>query len=519
MNPNKNNGLSTYNQQYKKAWGLRNNGNDNNERRLKVPIDDSAYEIPLDNDELNELTNLFNGLKTSQSYDRDLASVVSASTELKPVINLESIVTTDPNKKEQNIIVLISNLWISMCKLPLTVLSMITPSGNNINFLYKQFFLILNTIFSVLRALSQTNIGCCVLLLFICAIYQTQWGYATIQFCFGVFLYLYTNFPANIGIDSFIEKIKVLALAWLALIMQGPFVTWGTSILSSITTSTQALTQAAQTTTAAAQTASMAAQTASMTAQTALESVQLMSNNVPQQLITALNSPDGRLAIKQALESSAIMGSLALAWKNQEIFYDETLLPQLNKIGNVLTSTSNNIEDVKLITQNIGENVQTVGKDVQTVGKDVNDLKQIVTEDFNAINDLMFIVKNNQQLSAEKMKEILKLVDRNLQTTDLGRLINANGLTPDTIIGFLTATQQNLSRLMGKRQLLLQNGEMGGTIKRTLKKTVKTKNKSVKKKTVKTKVKRTVKTKVKRNVKTKVKKTSTNKKSKSKVKN
>jgi len=485
MNQNKN-VLSTYNQQYKQAWGLRNdknNGNNGNSNLL--PLDDSAYEIPLDNDELGELTNLFNGLKASQeSYDRDLASVASASTELKPVINLESIVTTDPNKKEQNIIVLISNLWICMCKLPITVLSIITtPSGSNLNFLYKQFFLILNIIFSVLRALSQSNIGCCVLLLFMCVIYQTQWGYATIQFCLGVFLYLYTNFPANIGVDAFIEKLKMLALAWLALIMKGPFVTWGTSILSSISTSTQALTAAAQTATTAAQTAtvasqaaSMTAQTASMTAQTAstvaqnaLESVQRISNNVPSQLITALNSPDGILAIKQALESSAIMGSLALAWKNQEIFYDEKLLPQLNKIGNVLTSTSNNIEDVKLITE--------------TMTNDVSNIKQIVIEDVNAINELMITIKNNKEISDIKLREILQLVNRNLQTTDLGRLINANGLTPDTIVGFLTATQQNLARMMGKQQLLLQNGEMGGTMKkRTRKKKITKKKKSVKKK-------------------------------------
>ena len=90
----------------------------------------------------------------------------------------------------------------------------------------------------------------------------------------------------------------------------------------------------------------------------------------------------------------------------------------------------------------------------------------------------MQTIENNKDLSSNEFKEILKLVKQNLQTTDLGRLINANGLTPDTIVGFLSATQQNLARLMGKKQLLLTNA--GGTFKK-IKRSRNTRKKSSKK--------------------------------------
>lgn len=433
-----------------KIYSLRTKNKNNKNNDIGLPIDETPYES-LNTEDIDSLSQGFSGLNIrSQRENRAINALASMYVDysantpdetnlalLAQVVS-EAQVVRIPVTNNTNTKNLLTNLLICLTRLPLIILCMIQEKSPEVlKILTKQFISLLRLIILIILTLSQSVLGIVILLLFMCVIYQTQWGYATIQFCFGTFLYLYKSFPANLGIDWVIEQIKGYALAWLALIMHGPvdqIITWGTSILSSISTSAETIAQAAETT------------------QLAADSVKLMTDNMPNQLIMALNSPEGRLAIKQAVESSAIMGGLALAWENQQIFYDQQLLPELNKIGNVLTSASNNIEDVKLITQDVSE--------------DIKGIKEIVIQDLNTINELIDRIQNNQQLTSVQLKEILKLVQQNLQTTDLGRLISANGLTPDTIIGFLTATQQNLARLMGRQQLLLNNGEVGGTRKK-----------------------------------------------------
>lgn len=425
-------------------------------KNIGIPIQEEPYEESLNNEDVDSLSQVFSGLNVLSKREKIAIDVLSSLYLNYPVnepdetneANLSQLVSEEqavgmPVTNNTDTKSLLKNLLICLTRLPLVVLSMIQEKSPVIlNSLKIQFINLLRLICIIILTLSQSVLGMTVLVLFMCAIYQTKWGYATIQFCLAAFLYIYKSFPANLGIDLAIEQLKNYSLAWLALIMHGPvaqFVSWATNILSSISTSAETIAQAAKTTQIAAETVVAAS-----------ESVQLMTNNIPNQLIMALNSQEGRLAIKQALESSAILGGLALAWENQEIFYDQQLLPELNRIGNVITSSSNSIEDVKLITQDISE--------------DVKGIKELVIQDLNIINKLIKTIENNKQSSADELKEILKLVQQNLQTTDLGRLINANGLTPDTIVGFLSATQQNLARLMGKKQLLLTNA--GGTLKK-----------------------------------------------------
>ena len=433
-------------------------------KKIDIPIQEPYESL---NEDVDSLTQAFSGLNVLSKREKIAIDVLSSLYLNYPAsepdetneVNLSQLVSEEqaasiPVTNNTDTKSLLKNLLICLTRLPLVILSMIQEKSPTIlNSLKIQFINLIRLICIIILTLSQSVLGMTVLVLFMCAIYQTQWGSATIQFCLVTFIYLYKSFPANLGIDWAIEQLKNYSLAWLALIMHGPvaqFVSWATNILSSISTSAETIAQAAKTTQIAAETAIAAS-----------NSVQM---NIPNQLIMALNSPEGKLAIKQALESSAILGGLALAWENQEIFYDQQLLPELNRIGNVITSSSNNIEDVKLITQDISE--------------DVKGIKQLVIQDLNYINKLMQTIENNKDLSSNEFKEILKLVKQNLQTTDLGRLINANGLTPDTIVGFLSATQQNLARLMGKKQLLLTNA--GGTFKK-IKRSRNTRKKSSKK--------------------------------------
>jgi hypothetical protein len=435
-------------------------------KNIGIPIQE-PYEESL-NEDIDELTQAFSGLNVLSKREKIAIDVLSSLYLNYPAsepdetneANLSQLVSEEqaasiPVTNNTDTKSLLKNLLICLTRLPLTVLSMIQEKSPTVlKSLKTQFINLLRLICIIILSLSQSVLGMAVLFLFVCALYQTKWGYATIRFCLAAFIYLYKSFPANLGIDWAIEQLKNYALAWLALIMHGPvaqFVSWATNILSSISTSTETIVQAAKTTQIAAETAIAVS-----------NSVQM---NIPNQLIMALNSPEGRLAIKQALESSAILGGLALAWENQEIFYDQQLLPELNRIGNVITSSTNSIEDVKLITQDMSE--------------DVKGIKQLVIQDLNTINKLIQTIENNKDLSSNEFKEILKLVQQNLQTTDLGRLINANGLTPDTIVGFLSATQQNLARLMGKKQLLLTNE--GGTLKKRRNTTLKKNKRSSKK--------------------------------------
>ena len=421
-------------------------------KKIGLPIQEEPYDESLNTEDVDSLSQAFSGLNVLSNREKIAIDVLSSlylnypasepdetnEANLSQLVSEEQI-TRIPVTNNTDTKSLLKNLLICLTRLPLVILSMIQEKSPEIlNSLKIQFINLIRLICIIILTLSQSVLGMTVLFLFMCVIYQTQWGFATIQFCLVTFIYLYKSFPANLGFDWAIEQLKNYSLAWLALIIHGPiaqFVSWATNILSSISTSAETIAQAAKTTQIAAETAIAASNSAQM--------------NIPNQLIMALNSPEGRLAIKQALESSAILGGLALAWENQEIFYDQQLLPELNRIGNVITSSSNSIEDVKLITQDIREDVKATN--------------QLVIQDLNSINKLIQTIENNKQSSSEELKEILKLVQQNLQTTDLGRLISANGLTPDTIIGFLTATQQNLARLMGKRQLLLTNA--GGTLK------------------------------------------------------
>jgi hypothetical protein len=89
----------------------------------------------------------------------------------------------------------------------------------------------------------------------------------------------------------------------------------------------------------------------------------------------------------------------------------------------------------------------------------------LFNRDLPQLQKLISMAQNNQEITETQLKEITDLLNQNLQTTDLGRLMNARGVTPETVLYVLNkATATASSILFGQNergQYLLRN-EVGG---------------------------------------------------------
>ena len=187
-------------------------------------------------------------------------------------------------------------------------------------------------------------------------------------------------------------------------------------------------------------------------------------------VVTALSSNDAQNAFVQALNDPRVLAGLTITMgpvvgEQMRIAFSENVDPQLNNIKQIVDGTAKTVNDI-----------------------DIKSTEQLMlfNRDLPQLQKLISMAQNNQEITETQLKEITDLLNQNLQTTDLGRLMNARGVTPETLLYVLNkATATASSILFGQNergQYLLLN-EVGG--RQTRRKRKKTKQKKMKIKTQK----------------------------------
>jgi hypothetical protein len=191
-----------------------------------------------------------------------------------------------------------------------------------------------------------------------------------------------------------------------------------------------------------------------------------LSNKV----ITALNSNEAQNALVRALNDPRVLAGLTITMgpvvgDQMRLVFSENVDPQLTNIKQIVEGIAKTVNDI-----------------------DIKSTEQLMlfNRDLPQLQKLISMAQNNQEITETQLKEITDLLNQNLQTTDLGRLMNARGVTPETVLYVLNkATATASSILFGQNergQYLLRN-EVGG--RQTRRKRKKTKQKKMKMKTQK----------------------------------
>ena len=141
---------------------------------------------------------------------------------------------------------------------------------------------------------------------------------------------------------------------------------------------------------------------------------------------------------------------------------NDIVSPQLKKIQNIVDGTSANVIDL---------NIKSA------------EMLAIFKSDLLLLKESIDTIENGQVITEEQLNKALVLLQKNLQTTDLGRIMNANGviITHDNVMTLLRTAQSAVESVLGRNvqgQYMLKNE--GG--RQTMRKR---KNKSKKNKTLK----------------------------------
>jgi hypothetical protein len=162
--------------------------------------------------------------------------------------------------------------------------------------------------------------------------------------------------------------------------------------------------------------------------------VQTLRSNAAQKAITDLLSDPRAVAALTLTVSTGVGNQL-------ELVMNDIVSPQLKKIQNIVVGTSDNV---------IALNIKS------------DEMLAIFKSDLLLLKGSIATIENGQDMTEEQLNKALTLLQKNLQTTDLGRIMNANGviITHDNVMTLLRTAQSAVESVLGRNvqgQYMLKN--------------------------------------------------------------
>jgi len=433
-------------EEYKQRFGLR-------EPKVSKPVvprpyyhDEEQYES-INPDETTALSNMFENMLTlnpaQNTYTQDeheaalaLLNINTEQISAKPSINVES---------------LLNRLFILVIRLPIESARLFDQTvtsenmniiTNNILNMIKQILLLIKIIITIPSQIGKTtkqiysqfkymSIGMLILIIITIMLYQTPSTQPFMIFIFSIIQYLSgVDIPNKaLGFIDFLKKQTLLFFSFTAM---------GRLASNILSESAKAVSQAAS---------QVATQ---VSTEVSTNIIQTLKSNAAQKAITDLLR-DPRAVAALTLTVSTGVGN------NLELIMNDIVSPQLKQIQDIVAGTSNNV---------IALNIKS------------DEMRAMFNNDLLLLKDSIATIQNGQEVNEVQLNKALILLQKNLQTTDLGRIMNANGviITQNNVIALLRTAQSAVESVLGRNiqgQYMLKN-EGGRRTRRKRKKPNKT---------------------------------------------
>jgi len=267
------------------------------------------------------------------------------------------------------------------------------------------------------------SVGMLVLIIITIMLYQTPATQPFMLFIFSIIRYLSgVDIPnAATGFIEFLKKQTLLFFSFTAI---------GRLAGNLLTDSAKAVSEAAS-------------QAAS---QVATQVATQVSTEVSNNIVQTLRSNAAQAAIVNALRDPRSVAALTLTvsagvGSQLELVMNDIVSPQLKKIQDIVVGTSDNV---------IALNIKS------------DEMRAIFKSDLLLLKDSIATIENGQEITEEQLNKALVLLQKNLQTTDLGRIMNANGvmITHDNVMTLLRTAQSAVESVLGRNvqgQYMLKN--------------------------------------------------------------
>jgi len=306
----------------------------------------------------------------------------------------------------------------------------------------KQILLLIKIIITIPSQIGKTtkqiysqfkymSIGMLILIIITIMLYQTPSTQPFMIFIFSIIQYLSgVDIPNKaLGFIDFLKKQTLLFFSFTAM---------GRLASNILSESAKAVSQAAS---------QVATQ---VSTEVSTNIIQTLKSNAAQKAITDLLR-DPRAVAALTLTVSTGVGN------NLELIMNDIVSPQLKQIQDIVAGTSNNV---------IALNIKS------------DEMRAMFNNDLLLLKDSIATIQNGQEVNEVQLNKALILLQKNLQTTDLGRIMNANGviITQNNVIALLRTAQSAVESVLGRNiqgQYMLKN-EGGRRTRRKRKKPNKT---------------------------------------------
>lgn len=405
---------------------------------------EEPYDESVDPDTMKGLSDMFNMITLDTNNDKaDLAAAAEGLLSLRNIDpdTVEAVITLRDSEQPSatNIKSLIIYLFTLILRLPIECARLFNRTvtvenmniiQNNIFNIIKQIIYLIQMIISIpsrIGALTANiysqikyiSLGTLVLLIITTMLYQSPTTRPFMLFVFSVIEYL-SGVDVPLVAKDFAERLKQLTIQFFGAKLVGKIITDAANKIAS-KVSTEVSTTVGKV---------------------------LTDENTQRTLATALASSPV-FAVASMKIAGEVSGQL-------RVLYDDMVSPQLQQIQDTVTGTSDRVEALGIT------NAQ---------------MTSLFKNDFLLLKETLLTIQNGQEINEEQLNEALVLIKRNLQTTDLGRMLNANGviITHNNLMTLLQTAQSAVESALGRNvrgQHMLTNS--GGT-RRKRRKTKKSK--------------------------------------------
>ena len=403
------------------------------------------YDESMDTNTIDNLSDMFNMLvlkPTPAAYNQD---EIDAASVLLNLNNNQLLQLTNPTDDQSstdvqvipdiNVGSLLHRLFTIVIRLPMESARLFNQTvtteniniiKNNILNMIKQFLFIIKIIITIPSRVGKLtkqiysqvkymSLGMLVLIIITTMLYQSPATKPFMLFIFSIIQYLSgVDIPTVAG--GFIEFLQQQTKQFFAITMAGKL---ASTLLS---------------------------ESSKMISQTASQVASQVSTEVSGQVEQALRSTQAQNAITMALTNPSSLAALSLTVSagvsgQLELVMNDVVLPQLTKIQDIVEGTS-----VKVIDLNIKS----------------AEMLAIFKSDLLLLKESINTIENGQEMTEIQLNKALVLLQKNLQTTDLGRIMNANGviITHDNVMALLRTAQSAVESVLGRNvqgQYMLKN--------------------------------------------------------------
>ena len=425
-------------EEYAKKFGLRQEPTESKPSVEYYRPNLDQYDESMDKKTIDDLSEMMSNMltfnPTQNAYTQNEREAALALLD----INLEQVtsVTIIPNI---NVGSLLNQLFILVMRLPIESARLFdqTVTFENMNIIkthilnmINQILLLIKIIITIPSQIGKTtkqlftqikyiSLGLLILIIITIMLYQTPATQPFMIFIFNVIQYLSgVHIPTKA--TEFIEFLKQQTLIFFS------FTAMGRLAGNILTDSVKAVSEAA----------SQAASQVSTQVSTQVSNniVQTLRSNAAQKAITDLLSDPRAVAALTLTVSTGVGNQL-------ELVMNDIVSPQLKKIQNIVVGTSDNV---------IALNIKS------------DEMLAIFKSDLLLLKGSIATIENGQDMTEEQLNKALTLLQKNLQTTDLGRIMNANGviITHDNVMTLLRTAQSAVESVLGRNvqgQYMLKN--------------------------------------------------------------